>query len=242
MSIVTIPTAFNIDLEFNIAPFHKRLFAWVIDFVVLITFFYLMSSYAIPAIGGSYYAQVTAYIVLVYLPYVLYHLVFEVTTGGRSLGKMALGIKVVDISGKQPSFSQYLLRWMLRIIDMMVTLCLGAILSAALTKYTQRLGDLAAGTIVIDTKGKTGLHETIYLDIEEDKSYKPMYPQVMKLTDRDINGIRNLLNNKSRTKEAYNYMIEIATRIKTVLSISSDLETEAFLNQLLKDYNYLTRQ
>ena len=39
MSVIQIATPFNIDLEFEIAEFHKRIFAYLIDFTLLIFFF-----------------------------------------------------------------------------------------------------------------------------------------------------------------------------------------------------------
>ena len=42
MPIIQIATAFNIDLEFEIAEFHKRLLAYLIDFTLLIIFLFSM--------------------------------------------------------------------------------------------------------------------------------------------------------------------------------------------------------
>ena len=42
MAIIQISTAFNIDLEFEIAEFHKRLLAYIIDFGILLIFLYSM--------------------------------------------------------------------------------------------------------------------------------------------------------------------------------------------------------
>jgi len=103
-----------------------------------------------------------------------------------------------------------------------------------------RLGDLAADTVLIDNRRQTHLHDTIYLEIEEDQ-YTAVFPEVMKLTDRDISGIRNLLSTK-RTKDSEIYMAQIAGRIKEVLNLQTNLVPEDLLRQLLKDYNYLTRK
>ena len=62
----------------------------------------------------------------------------------------------------------------------------------------------------------------------------------MRLTDRDINGIRNMLDVKRITPESENYMYKISARIESVLSIKSDQEPYEFLSQLLRDYNFLT--
>ena len=62
----------------------------------------------------------------------------------------------------------------------------------------------------------------------------------MRLTDRDINGIRNLLDVKRITHESEAYMLRISMRIEDVLGIKREQEPFEFLAQLLRDYNYLT--
>jgi hypothetical protein len=115
------------------------------------------------------------------------------------------------------------------------------ILCIAISKKSQRLGDLVAGTVLIDQRARTSIHETIYLEIE-DKNYTAKYPEVMRLSDRDINGIRNLLAMKTGSKDVEAYMIDVAHRIKEVLKIQSDMHAKDFLQQLLTDYNALTRK
>ncbi len=65
-------------------------------------------------------------------------------------------------------------------------------------------------------------------------------PQVMRLTDRDINGIRNLLDVQRRNRDNETYMQQVVYKIKNVLNIESDLQGYDFLRQLLYDYNFLT--
>jgi hypothetical protein len=62
----------------------------------------------------------------------------------------------------------------------------------------------------------------------------------MRLSDKDINGIRNLLDVKRITKEHEAYTQRIAGRITEVLGITATQEPYDFLAQLLRDYNYLT--
>jgi hypothetical protein len=114
-------------------------------------------------------------------------------------------------------------------------------ISFGVSEKSQRLGDLAAGTVVIDNRYDTSINETIYLEIEDD-GYTPQHPEVMRLTDKDINGIRNLLDVRHASKDNYAYTVQVAARIKQVLGIESDLESSEFLYQLLRDYNYLTRK
>jgi hypothetical protein len=98
---------------------------------------------------------------------------------------------------------------------------------------------LAAGTVVVDTKYKMDIQETIYVEVDT-TVYEPRYPQVLKLSDRDISGIRNLLSGKI-TKESENYMYRVAYRIEEVLQVKMNGDPDFFLQTLLKDYNYLTQ-
>lgn len=241
MSIITISTPFNIDLEFKIAPLHKRILAWMIDIVIMYAFVFLMMRFAVPYLRVEQYLGSIFSYLFVTIPAFSYHLIMEVLWNGQSVGKKVLGIKVVDANGKEPTLSQYLLRWVLRMADIGITMGFGAILTITFTSMSQRLGDLAAGTVVIDQTGKTNLKETIYMDVTENLSYKPLFPEVMRLTDRDINGIRNLLNTPF-SKDTEIYTLQVTHRIKEVLHIQNDMEPRAFLQQLLHDYNFLTRK
>ena len=241
MSVITVTTPFNIDLEFRIAPFHKRLLAWLIDLLLMYTYVFLINRYIVAPLSAYEELGTTITIMMILIPAYSYHLIMEVFFNGQSLGKKAMGIKVMDINGNEASFSQYLLRWLFRIFDMLMTLGAAAVLSAALSKYGQRLGDMVAGTVVIDSRYRTDISDTIYLEVE-DTSYEAVFPEVMKLSDRDINGIRNLLDAKGTGKDTEVYMDQVAVRIKEVLKLETQLTPRQLLEQLLKDYNYITRK
>lgn len=257
MAIITIETPFNIDLEFKIAGVNKRALAWFIDIVLICLYYYLVLRLIYPAHRMGEAANATAVIFVVILPVLLYQLLFELFMNGQTIGKKIAGIKVIDKEGKEPTWGQYCLRWILCIGNLFIfiipylillspglmlifmILYLPDFLCIVISAKAQRIGDFAAGTVVIDSNYKANISETIYLEIEN-KDYKPLFPQVMRLSDRDINGIRNLLNTKRPTSDTTRYTIEVAQKIKTVLGIESDLYPTDFLEQLLKDYNYYT--
>jgi uncharacterized RDD family membrane protein YckC len=241
VSVLTVTTSFNIDLDFRIAPFHKRLLAWMIDLVLIYIYVILINRFVVRPLNMYEYAGNTATILFLLIPAYSYHLLMEVFCNGQSVGKMAMGIQVMDLNGHEATLSQYLLRWLFRLFDMMITLGAAAVLSTALTKYSQRLGDIVAGTVVIDKKARTDIGDTIYLDLNQD-NYKVAFPQIMQLNDRDINGIRNLLDTKSSSRDTEIYMEQVAQKIKDVLKIQTEMETREFLKQLLHDYNFLTRK
>ena len=269
MPTLSIATPFNIDLEFTTASFGKRVLAWLIDLVVLILY-WLAFHYALePQLPYDDTIHFVIMTLVLTLPILLYNFLMEVFFHGQSIGKMVLNIRVVNIMGNEASISQYLIRLLLRAYTLVPLLAgvivslffdittlnsgfagaiwaltvamagLGMFMYFVLSKYGQRIGDRMANTLVIENRSRADFHKTIYLEIA-DQDYKVKYPEVMRLTDRDINGIRNLLDVKRITKQHEAYMARISERIIEALSINTNMEPYDFLAQLLRDYNFLT--
>ena len=97
-------------------------------------------------------------------------------------------IKVIKLDGSSPGLGAYLMRWILRLIDMNLFGGGIAVLCIAITTRDQRLGDLAAGTTVVKVKGQ---ETTPVFAVEDD--YQPTYPEVIQLTDADIDTIQRVI-------------------------------------------------
>jgi uncharacterized RDD family membrane protein YckC len=249
MLIVKLDTGFNIELDFPISPFHRRLFAWVIDVVIMFTYSWIGNKLLTFIFGSQWPSEWAA--ILFSLPIITYHLFCEIMMNGQSPGKKALSIKVITIDGGQPSVSQYLIRWVFRLADFPWWI-FAAIVSGALpwwcsillfagigcviiTEKSQRIGDLVAGTIIIDTQTKTSWQDTVFTELETD--YRPTFPQVMRLSDKDINTLKSIIVTV-RNKNDFNLSMRIADRIQSKLQIKTDKNSLDFLETLLKDYNY----
>jgi hypothetical protein len=120
-----------------------------------------------------------------------------------------------------------------------VGLAITDVFCIALTKKSQRIGDMAAGTILISTKNKGSLEDTVFMELES--TYIPTYPQVMQLSDRDINMIKNIYKG---LQKKYNAQLanRTADKITHVLKISTHQDPYDFSETLLKDYNHLSIQ
>ena len=73
----------------------------------------------------------------------------ETLWDGRTVGKAALGLRVRTKEGAPVRFRHAAIRGALSLVDFWLTLGLAATLSVLLTRDSQRLGDLAAGTLVL---------------------------------------------------------------------------------------------
>jgi len=248
MHVVKLDTGFNIEVDFVITPFHKRLLSWIIDSVVLFAYALLGTKLLNISVSGSGTEWVY---VLFGLPVLFYYLICEILMNGQSVGKKALGIKVITADGGQPTLSQYLIRWVFRLADLPVWI-LGAVSLGSLpwwcaiflfsgiacvliTPHSQRIGDLVAGTMIIDTRTHTSWEDTVFTELGG--NYQPRFPQVMHLSDKDINTLKSIIG-AVKKKNDYDLSMRIGERIKSKLHIESDQDSLDFLETLLKDYNY----
>ena len=248
---VKLDTGFNIEIDFKIAPFPKRAVAKIIDYAIILAYILLGSWAMSSAIGDSWYRN-AGIVTLFSLPPFLYQLLSEIFLNGQSVGKKIMRIKVIASDGGQPSLSQYLIRWLFLLVDIpsfWIALALAlqlipwwwfififsGLICFIVTPYSQRIGDLVAGTILIETKNRTSWEDTVFTEVEED--YRPRYPKVMQLTDKDINTLKGIINTVSKTRD-YDLSMRIAERIRSKLDIPSDQDSLDFLQTLLKDYNY----
>ncbi|AEV98357.1 hypothetical protein A4D02_22605 [Niastella koreensis] len=250
MLLVKLDTGFNIEVEFALSPFHRRFFAWLIDATIQGTYLFMAAKLLNALVGLEWDSQIWIF-VLYLLPFIFYHLISEIMMNGQSVGKMVMQIKVMTLQGGEPSISQYLIRWLFRIIDFPILLFAGSLsgystwwvvlfifaglICVIATPKSQRVGDLVAGTILIDLKKRTSWQDTVFTEVES--TYQPRYPQVMQLSDRDVNTLKNIIETVKRRND-YDLSIKIAYRIQSKLKMTSDQDSLEFLQTLLKDYNY----
>ncbi len=137
--------AFSIPLAGPIA----RFLAWAIDFGVTIGITLVLqmaaSLFAILSPGMVQALLLVAFFVIS----VGYAMLFEWFWSGRTLGKFLLGLRVIDVEGLRLGFSQIALRNLVRFLDAVPLFYLVGGLTMLCNRKAQRLGDLAANTVVI---------------------------------------------------------------------------------------------
>lgn len=88
-------------------------------------------------------------LILTFLLEWFYPVFFEVSRQGRTPGKKWMGIRVVNDDGTPITFGPSLLRNLLRFVDFLPMLYLTGIITSLCNRQFKRLGDLAAGSMVI---------------------------------------------------------------------------------------------
>lgn len=154
---VRLVTPERIAFEYPLAgPFH-RVCSCLIDVAVLTAFFIIASIFAMLVTLGTSASQGIMY-VLWWLILWFYGAICEATFNGQTIGKWAIGLRVVSTKGVPISGGQAMIRNLLGAVEGPIPfLFLPAIASMVMTSRFQRLGDLAAGTmVIIERRPKAG--------------------------------------------------------------------------------------
>jgi uncharacterized RDD family membrane protein YckC len=140
-----------------------------------------------------------------------YPTVMETLWRGRTLGKAALGLRVVTVEGAPVRFRHAALRATLGLVDFLLTSGGAAVISALLSSRSQRLGDLVAGTVVL--RERTGLRAPIAVEFPVPPGLEP-YAQtvdVARVTASDYGTIREFLLRASSLEPTVRY--DLARRV-----------------------------
>ncbi len=100
-------------------------------------------------VGGFLVVFVALFVLLQLVAEWGYFLVCEMTTGGRSLGKALLRLRVVVDGGGRITFRASLVRNLLRLVDILPSSYLVGLIAMVVSPEGKRLGDVAAGTVVV---------------------------------------------------------------------------------------------
>jgi uncharacterized RDD family membrane protein YckC len=150
----------GVDIELAIAGPGSRSYAFLIDWQlrVLIALGWLFAGWLIehgPGVDGM--RQLFGYTVV--LPaiciYLFYHPVLEVLMHGRTPGKRRAGLRIVTRSGGTPGIGALLMRNVFRLIDSLPAFYLLGLLCCFMSAQRVRIGDLAAGTLLIVDPGSS---------------------------------------------------------------------------------------
>lgn len=232
-----IETAQNVNIVQNVAGVGERILAYLIDSAIIVIYVILvviLVSWLDVSDDGFIFLLIMTF----GLPVFVYHLLWETFWNGRSPGKAAMKLRVVKLDGSKPAFSNYFIRWLIRLVDVSVTSGALAVVTILLNGKGQRLGDVAATTTVITEKKTIHFSETLLSDLPED--YKPTYPQVTVFTDSEMQTIKSVFT-RAKFNGNHNVILKLSKRVAKVMDITEEETPIAFIDKVIKDYNYYTQ-
>jgi uncharacterized RDD family membrane protein YckC len=156
---ITLPSITGVDVRLQIAGPGSRSYAFIIDwhvrFIMALAWFFgatllYTGSIAILRGAGGGYEHFFWIVVLPALGiYLLYHPILEAAMQGRTPGKRMAGVRIVTRGGDIPGPGALLLRNVFRLIDALPMFYVVGLASVILTAQHVRIGDLAAGTLLV---------------------------------------------------------------------------------------------
>ena len=144
-----IATPEGVELELVLAGLASRFMAEAVDTALLLLVLGTTIAVALIAGGGAGLLLATIAIGGWLLLSIAFHVAFEVLASGRTPGKRACGLRVVMEGGEAIGLRASAVRNLLRLLEGPTTFYVPAIAAILGTRRNQRLGDLAAGTLVI---------------------------------------------------------------------------------------------
>ena len=157
---ITIATPEGVDLELTLAGVGSRFVSALVDFMLQIVLLVGVSGVgaAVGAFGNGYGSVVV--LIASFLVFAAYDVLFEVFASGRTPGKRLNGLRVVRVDGSPVTFFTSAVRNVLRLVDILPGMYLVGIVTILVTRQNQRLGDVAAGTLVVrERTGQPSLRE-----------------------------------------------------------------------------------
>lgn len=161
----------GILLELRPAGLATRFYAFVIDWMIRLAVTYAAAFVAAFADGLG----VAFWLILLFALEWLYPIVFELTPSGATPGKRAMRLKVVMDNGLPVTPAASVARNLLRAADFLPFTYGAGIVSTLLRSDAKRLGDLAAGTIVVHEPRATS--KSVMLDVAPVAPVRPMTPE-----------------------------------------------------------------
>jgi len=151
-------TAEGVVLDLETAGVASRVLARALDLLVCAVGLYavlMVLAVTMPPL----WVMIVAITIAVFVALFLYPLVLETALSGRTVGKLATGLRVVTDVGAPIRFRHAATRSALSVVDLLATSGFAGIASMLASPRHQRLGDVAAGTIVVRTRlvvGRSG--------------------------------------------------------------------------------------
>jgi uncharacterized RDD family membrane protein YckC len=235
---VDVRTGESVAIRYELAGLGSRFLALMVDMLaqsviaIVVLFAFAFASPAIGRLGPlaskNLYGWVIAFAILVFfLIFFGWFIIFEAWWSGRTPGKRALGLRVVRDGGFPLDVGAAIIRNLVRIGELLLGFYAISAVSALVSKENKRLGDFAAGTLVVRDRGDAVPDLDAYLA-------RPALSEIGLSAEDRLLAERFLARRATLDRTArYRLATRIAEKIRPTLSASyAHLDDEALLEFL----------
>lgn len=141
----SVATPEGVELRLPVAGLASRAMAWLVDAVIKFIAL-IVISIALQLLGDL---GEGLYLLVFFVMLWFYNVLFEVLSNGATPGKKSLGLRVMNANGTPVGWTGSLLRNLIRAVDALPGCYAFGCIAVLLSRDFQRLGDMAAGTLVV---------------------------------------------------------------------------------------------
>ena len=231
---ITLATPEGVHLELTLAGVGSRFAAALVDLVIQIALLIVIAVVGFGVIGGRSGFGVAAVTILSFLVFAAYDILFEVFASGRTPGKRLNGLRVVRTDGSPVGFFTSAVRNVLRLADLLPGMYLAGIVTILVTRRNQRLGDLAAGTLVVRER-RPSLGWQAPAPSPQAPNAQWLSWDVSAVSAAELAAVRRFLDRRDELTSGARY--ELALKLEQPLrskvpGVPDDVRGERFLEQL----------
>ncbi len=252
----TIDTPENIEFTYDIAGIGSRFLAAMIDTLLIgiaETIVILIVGLTSSALGLRAADSLLAALggLLAFAILWGYYIAFELLWNGQSPGKRVIGLRVVREGGRPITFVGSAIRNLIRIVDFLPALYGIGVVVMFVDHRSRRLGDLAAGTLVVkERRGitlaslTTGAVAPFPALAPGEALPQPTLANIGMLNDEDYNLVQEFLGRRSELgREARARLAaQLAGNIQARLGLPQGGDAERFLQYVVREYQLLKHQ
>ncbi len=247
-----IQTPENVTFGYQVAGIGSRFLATLIDtlivillqVVVIVSFILILNALNLPLFGSEISAWVYAVLgMIAFIFYWGYYIFFEIFWNGQSPGKRRVGIRVIRTDGTPITLSESLIRNLTRVVDFLPAAYGIGIITMFIDKQSRRLGDLAAGTIVVHDRAPISIQSlsvkrSVNLGMQGLTKVSLEGFPIERLTNDDLSLIEDFLIRRDQLTHRESLAIQILNtlhqRLDLPLSTISRLEAEDMLVAIMQ--------
>jgi len=263
---LNIETPELVPIEFPLAGIGSRFIAILVDSLILgaaVILLIFLAAFTIPALGyfGSKSASwgVGVFLFILFLLFWGYFALFEAFNSGRTPGKRVAKIRVIHQSGRGVNFAEALARNLVRIIDYMPGFYGVGIAAMFMSRQSQRLGDMVAGTLVVREReveapmwGESTSRTLTAAALAPNSPIPPPHlrvalpaPALAKLSPADLELLESFFSRRLdmdlATRSALAGRIASALCAKSGLTVPAEISVETFLEAVAHQFRELGR-
>lgn len=235
-NMADITTSNFVCIEQTPATVADRILARIIDGVIVAIYTYSVFVFLSKTPHFSNQLLQIILVVTAILPTFTYTFLCEFFFNGQTIGKYAMKTRVVMADGSSPTAGALFLRYVCELVDIWMGF-VGTVFIIA-TRRHQRLGDMAAGTMVIRRYDVNRMYMTIDEFAFARRGFKPTYDNAARLSPRQADILRRVVSSQQTD---YERMERLARKVRKELDVPGDADTGdnyAFIQTVLNDYMY----